>query len=225
MKGFFAISTVLFFIHAAYGQTDTTPQKPDEQIVVKKEYDEKGNMLRYDSTYSFQWRSDTAFSFPEFGGWQDMFSNGFPFRDLFSDSLFHDMPFFRDFPPRFFEDDTVFSHFPFEFDPFADDSSFLRRFSFQLDTTLFMGPDSSFLLPPGFIMPDMNSLKDLLKEFRDNQDTDPFSPFFYRQIPPGTGRFPDMEQQKEWNALIERHRREMEELRKKWEQKEEKKIY
>lgn len=225
MKEIFAFSAALFFIHAAYSQTGTSPQKPDEQIIVNKEYDQQGNLLRFDSTYSFQWHSDTTFTFPDFGGWQDMFNNGFPLRDLFSDSLFHDLPFFRDFPHRFFENDSVHQHFPFGFDPFARDSSFLRRFSFQFDTTLFMGPDSSFLLPPGFIMPDMNSLRDLLKEFGENQDSDPFSPFFYRRIPPGTGRFPDLEQQKEWDALIERHRKEMEELRKKWEQREEKKIY
>lgn len=225
MKGIFAISTVLFLIHAAYAQTGTTPQKPDEEIIVNKEFDEQGNLLRYDSTYSFQWRSDTTVEFPDFGGWHDIFSNGFPFRDLFSDSLFQDMPFFRDFPPRFFEDDSVTASFPYGFDPFADDSSFLRRFFFHFDTALFMGPDSSFLLPPGFIMPDMNSLKDLLKEFGENQGDGPFSPFFYRRIPPGTSRFPDLEQQKEWDALIERHQREMEELRKKWEQKEKKKIH
>lgn len=225
MKGIFSISAVLFLIHAAYAQKEITPQKPDEEIIVNKEYDEHGNLLRYDSTYSFQWRSDTTFSFPDFGGWQDMFSNAFPFRDMFTDSLFHDMPFFRDFPSRFFEEDSVDHPFPFGFDPFTSDSSFLRRFSFQFDTTLFMGPDSSFLLPPGFIIPEMNSLKDLLKEFGENQDSDPFSPFFYRQIPPGTDRFPDLEQQKEWDALIERHQREMEELRKKWEKMEEKKIY
>lgn len=224
MKGILAFSAAILFIHAAYGQTGTAPQKPDEQITVNKEFDEQGNLLRYDSIYSFRWHSDTAITFPEFGVWQDMFSHS-PLREYFSDSLLQNLPFFRDFAPHFFDHDSLPGHLPFHADPFINDSSFLRRFFFEFDTTLFSGPDSSFYFPPGFNLPDMKSLNDLLKEFGENQDAAPFSPYFYRPVPPGAGRFPDLEQQKEWDALIERHRREMEELYKKWENRENKKIY
>ncbi|MFA8433569.1 MAG: hypothetical protein ACEPOZ_03535 [Marinifilaceae bacterium] len=37
--------------------------KPNEEIKVNKEYDEQGNLIRYDSTYVYTWSSDSTFRF------------------------------------------------------------------------------------------------------------------------------------------------------------------
>jgi len=221
--------TILFIaaVIAMYNAADAQKRaernrQPDEQIIVNKEYDEHGNLLRYDSTYSFQWYSDTTFKFPDFGGWEDFFSRRSPFPDIFNDSLLRRLPFFRDFPNRFFSDEWQPSPFRFGF----PDSSFFRNFSFQRDTSFFMGPDSSFMLPPGFIMPNIKSLRDFFREFEDlDEFGDPSSRFFFNQPPPRFDRFLDRDMQEEWDNLMERHRQEMEELYRKWERKEQKRIY
>jgi hypothetical protein len=237
MKKYLSLIAASVLTIAAIAQSQT---KPGEEIIINKEFDEQGNLLRYDSTYTFMWQSDTTFRFPGFEEWEDIFQNQSPWHDLFSGDLFADstlteMPFFRDFPPHFFEDDQ--SPHPFRFDFGFPDSARFRNFSFQMDTTFFMGPDSSFLLPPGFFMPNMNSLRELLKEFRSGPGSEvPFSRFFWQpphgfhsepprggEVPPG--KFPDVEKRREWEKLMEKHRREMEELFRKWEKSEQNKIH
>lgn len=198
-------------------------RQPDEEIIVNKEFDQQGNLLRYDSSYSFQWFSDTTFTFPDFGGWEDVFNRRSPFQEFFfSDSILQGMPFFRDFPNRFFSDEGQPSPFRFGF----PDSSFFRNFSFQLDTSFFMGPDSSFMLPPGFIMPNMKSLRDFFSELEQwDEGINPNPRLFFDQPAPRFDRFLDRDMQEEWNELMEKHHREMEELYRKWEHKQQKKIY
>ena len=110
---------VLPAIHPAMGQ-DPGPDslaRPEEKWEVKKEYDEHGNLIYYDSSYSRTWKH---FDFPELGDWQKL-------EDL--DSMFGDFFFqmpqgfdhFRNFPDsawtdRFFPD----SMFQDAFVPFED---------------------------------------------------------------------------------------------------------
>ncbi len=218
------IAAVIAIVYAAYAQKRTgESNQPDEKIIVNKEFDEQGNLLRYDSTYSFQWFYDTTFTFPGFRGWEDFFNQRKPFPDSFlSDSIMKSMPLFRDFPNRFFSDDWQPMPFRFGF----PDSSFIRNFSFQLDTSFFMGPDSSFMLPPGFIMPNMRSLRDFFNEFGDMDEFGgPILRFFFDQPSLPFDRFMDKDNQHEWNNLMEKHRRELEELYRKWEEQEQKKVY
>jgi len=97
------IAAVTVFTIAATAQTSIeNNRKPDERIIVNKEFDEQGNLLRYDSAYSFQWFSDTTFSLPDFGGWETFFNKGKSFPNFFNDSMLFDMPFFKNFPKDFF---------------------------------------------------------------------------------------------------------------------------
>jgi len=223
------IAAVTLLITANAQSKNEIKKEPGEKIIVNKEFDEQGNLINYDSTYTFMWQSDTTFRFPGFEEWVDLFKNQSHWNDLFSgdpfaDSTLTQMPFFRDFPPYFFEDDS--SPHPFRFDFGFPDSAMFRNFSFQMDTTFFMGPDSSFLLPPGFFMPNMNSLRYLLEKFRTRPDSgDPFSPFFFGQPPHLPRQFPDGEKQLEWDNLMEKHRREMDDLFRKWEKSEQNKIH
>ncbi|MFZ5429770.1 MAG: hypothetical protein ACOZDD_06025 [Bacteroidota bacterium] len=215
------IAAVFLQLAASAQNQRENSKSPDEEIRVNREYDERGNLLRYDSSYIFRWHNDTTFQFPDFGGWNDIFNRQSPFLDLFqgtfpSDSLWSGMPLFRDLPGRFFDSPEWFGAFSFP------DSSLFQNFSFQWDSTLFIGPDSTFILPPGFIMPNMNSLRDLLKDFGEFPDE--FAPFFGhpdRRF----DRFSDEKIMQEWQELMEKHKREMDELYRKWEKSEKQQIY
>lgn len=218
------LAAVLIVANAAAQKKNDNKKQPDEQIIVNKEYDEQGNLLKYDSTYTFEWYSDTSFHFPGFDGWKDFFGQQAPHRNFFPDDLFADsimprMPFFRDFPDSFFEDEWPSEGFRFHFG--GPDSMFFRNFSFHQDTAFFFGPDSSFFLPPGFVLPDMKSFRDFFDEFGDLQDAEsPMLRYFFEEPPRRFDRFQNEEQQREWEQLMEKHHREMEELQRKWEKKE-----
>ncbi len=55
MKTFLiACTCFMFFVHGViHSQEENTTKKPDERITVNKEYDDRGNLIRYDSIYSY----------------------------------------------------------------------------------------------------------------------------------------------------------------------------
>jgi len=76
-------------------QTDRKSKSPKEDIKVNREYDENGNLIRFDSLYSYSWSGDTTFlksfspeDFPD------------PFR-FFSDSTFRGNSIFDGFDQMF----------------------------------------------------------------------------------------------------------------------------
>jgi hypothetical protein len=100
---------------------DTEPGRksdPDVKWEVRKEYDEHGNLIYYDSSCSQTWKH---FDFPGPGG-------GYAFEDL--DSLFGE---FFHFPEGMFE------HHPFAFRPFSEFVDSLDL-DFYLDSSIFHGP-------------------------------------------------------------------------------------
>ncbi len=55
---FFIVFLAMFFMYSctkAQKEEFTNTNKPKVHIDVKKEYDDKGNIVRYDSTYSWFW--------------------------------------------------------------------------------------------------------------------------------------------------------------------------
>jgi hypothetical protein len=73
---------------------------PKEDIKVNREYDENGNLIKFDSLYSYSWSGDTLLldsihpsNFP------DPFGNNFNF---LSDSSFFELPFIQGFDQHFF---------------------------------------------------------------------------------------------------------------------------
>ena len=88
---------------------------PKEDVKVNREYDDKGNLIRFDSLHSYSWSSDTTFlkSFSP-KDFSDQLDDQFNF---FSDSTFRGNSFFKDF-------DNLFAQ------PFDDeqDSVLLKKF-------------------------------------------------------------------------------------------------
>lgn len=87
------------------------PSKPDVQIKVNKELDKDGNVIRYDSSYTWSWSSDGSRPFPS---------------DFFTDSNKTD--FFKPFENNFFFGNDLKENY---FDPFgfSNDSVFNDYFS------------------------------------------------------------------------------------------------
>lgn len=83
----------------------SNPNKPDVRIKVNKEFDNKGNITRYDSTYSYSWSGNGQIPMDadsllkkfnhnfSFGGDIDSMFNHFGFSSPFDDSPFFNQPF------------------------------------------------------------------------------------------------------------------------------------
>lgn len=203
---------------ASAQQKEKKKNVPDEEIKVQREFDDKGNLIRYDSLRVFRWSTDSLFQFQPGKGWESFLGKNFL-------DQFLDQPFFNDsalsfpgnkFPFRFFDEEELFRHFR----EFEADTSFFRDYLFHNDTSFFMGPDSSFVLPPGFFFPGFKGF-DESWEFPGFLFEDPYPgnlPDFGGSDQPFR-RFTDPEQQKEWEMLIEKQQQEMKEFRKRWENK------
>ena len=118
MKHFVLFSvTNLFLIISPIAQNKDKKQNlPKENSKVTKEYDEKGNLTKFDSVYSYSWSSDTTILKPnESKDFQRMFGHDF---DFFSDSAFSGNSFFNNL-------DQIFAN-PFNE---ARDSIFVKQFN------------------------------------------------------------------------------------------------
>lgn len=96
---FFIILFSCFFLNSMAQKSDMKPKAPKEDIKVNREYDEKGNLIKFDSIYSYSWSGDStlmnSFSPEDF---QKSFGGHFGF---FSDSTFFNHSFFKDFEQMF----------------------------------------------------------------------------------------------------------------------------
>lgn len=219
MKSTTILSMCMVFLTVSAIAQKATPKKnaPEEKITVKKEYDENGNLIGFDSLRVWSWSGDSTFQFQFKNGWEQFFGKRFPdkeFRFPFqTDSLFPNLPFSR-FHFGFPQHDRFSDYFFNE----PDDSAFFKNFLFHTDTSLFMGPNSSFLLPPGFFIPDMKGLNDLEEFLKDH-----FRSFSPEDDPDGFDlqspyrRFFDPRQQEEWEKLMKKQQEELREFNKKWE--------
>ncbi|MCF8371167.1 MAG: hypothetical protein K9H64_06080 [Bacteroidales bacterium] len=106
----------LFVSTQAYCQIQPQqPNEPKEDIKVNREYDENGNMIRYDSTYTWSWSSngenesipDSMFQFNNGFGNFSIFDMDSLFQQfntmmpgtMFPDSMFFNDPFFQGVDP------------------------------------------------------------------------------------------------------------------------------
>ncbi len=89
-----------------YSQNQKSNQ-PDEQISINKEYDNNGNITRYDSTYSWTWSNNGNQNI------NDSMSVKIP--DIFNDKFFFDNQFNNQFnilnDTIFFGSDSMFNNF------------------------------------------------------------------------------------------------------------------
>lgn len=85
----FSVFCLLFFNCSGQDKTQKTEEniiKPDENITVNKEYDEFGNLKRYDSIYSYSYSSNGKMS----DSLKLQFEKNFNKHSLFKDSFFDD---------------------------------------------------------------------------------------------------------------------------------------
>jgi hypothetical protein len=192
-------------------QQQNNTNLPDEQTIVSKKFDDKGNLIGYDSTSIFSWKMDTTFNFGvpadslshlwNFSGieqlmnefWSDsIFGNSRvprqPFTFGFRFSPFGDQP---DDPRQHMFSDSLFAHeFPFQFD------SLFFNFDFNTEEEFHHQFNKKF----------MDDVEERMNRFFFHDETTVFP------------NFENEEQRKEWEQLMEKHRREMESLRKKWQE-------
>lgn len=112
---------------------DIKKSQPKEDIKVTREYDEQGNLIRFDSTYTYNWSSDTTLL--NSMGPMDLDKI---FKDHFSS--FGDTNFFEDFDQQFFSffgnkrDSAMLKNFnweQFNLFGFENDSVPLRKREFD----------------------------------------------------------------------------------------------
>jgi hypothetical protein len=199
-------------------KSEKQKSSPDEEIKVRREYDKDGNLIRFDSLRVFKWSGDSLFRFSPDGGWADFFGKEFPFNQFGMDSPGDSLLSFKSpkgFPSfRFFGEDDFLKKFGSD-----ADSSFFRDFMFLDDSSFFIGPHSSLMLPPGFFAPGQQGFRDLEHFF--GQDFESLFPdrFFN---PPGKD-LPEEDlfsprQREEWEKMMRRHQQEQEEFFKRWNQ-------
>lgn len=211
-KSVFITFVLLFAGTAICAQQQNEQKEPDEQVIVKKQYDEQGNLIQYDSVYYHKWTTDTTFHFG-FPGDARSFGRDFPGIERFMNEFRNDSVFGKGtFPPQPFS-------FGFRFSPFDDedfqnrykpdfpDSLLLFDFPYRFDSLFFnfdFGPSQK--LPHQFDEKFFEDFEERLNRhfFRFRDENFAF---------PG---FKNEEHRQEWEELMEKHRRELEELQNKW---------
>ena len=164
---------------------DKKQNQPKENSKVTKEYDEKGNLTKFDSVYTYSWSSDSAFqnSFSP-KDFPNMFGEDFGF---FSDSTFKGHSFFDEFDQLFaqpfngvrdsmlmkqFKQFQNFRNFDFDGDSIAPNSSnfddFLGRMTpNKNDSILSKYPRNSLGLHPKSMEEMMKMLQFQMQEMEE----------------------------------------------------------
>lgn len=180
MKKLILFMVMLFPVTLVFGQEKPKSKGPDQQISVNKQYDEKGNLIQYDSSIVRGWSSDTTLnmaginalrkemeSFMKGGGFGNFFGDSTepandPFRDLHQDFSEH---FNKNNPDSAFNrNDTTGMQMPGL--PFADfdkmREQMMQQFGqfFQNDSVYPGNQNFNFLF-------DQDELKKLQREFEE----------------------------------------------------------
>ncbi len=203
------VAVLMCSVTLLHGQEKNKTKDPDEQIIVNKKYDDAGNLIQFDSTYVHKWSSDSTFHF-SFPDNDFFFGKGFPGTEEFLHGFMNDsalgginVPGFFHFSP--FEDDEFFMPFRYNLP-----DSLMENFSFKMDSSLFYFPfDTLGTFQHGLVFPDLDQFhKQLNEQFGQ-------MPNYNLNVP----QFKNEKQKEEWDKLIKKHQKELEELQKKWEQK------
>lgn len=139
MKRFSIIALALsLFLVSCNGQTEKDENKtkkdtikPSENIKVNKEYDEEGNLVRYDSTYTSFYsniENDTIRADSIFSSFMDIFNNSYPF----SNKFYFNQLFFQDSLLKydFYKDDFFMNRYRnnlFKMDKLFEDMDSLKN--------------------------------------------------------------------------------------------------
>lgn len=198
-KMIFALLCIFGMVHLSAQELNKN-ENPDEQIIVKKEYDENGNLIKYDSTYVHQWSPDSTFTFPfeedfAFDGSIRDFMNNF-----MNDSLMTGFGFPHHFSLPLFDEDFFMNPLDFSF----PDSLLLKQFRVDHDSLFNRNFSFHHSFPHDFGFPDMDEIHKKMEEHLNQ---------FGFENPD----FKSKQQQDEWEKLMEKQQKEKEEFLKKWE--------
>ncbi|MFG6686001.1 hypothetical protein ACGK9U_05415 [Mariniflexile sp. HNIBRBA6329] len=127
MKTLKFIPIFFFLFYNCNAQTKQNSEekalKPDENIQVNKEYDEFGNLTKYDSIYSYSYSSNGKLS----DSIKLKFKNHFSNHSFFNDSFFDD----------FFKQDSITGHFNphnFFYDGFINQDEHIKSMMKRMDS-------------------------------------------------------------------------------------------
>jgi len=195
-----SLATFLIILFCASFQIQAQKNTPDEKSTVNKDYDENGNLIKYDSTYVWQWNSDSTMNF-SFDN-NIAFGKEFPgfFGEFNADSIFEKFGLSNKNGLMPFNDEDFFRHFQHS----IPDSTIVQGFPFEADSTFMFHFGDQF--PGNFNFPELEELqKQLEEQFKQHSFNPP--------------DFNSPEQQEEWEKLMKKQQKEKEELMKKWEGK------
>ena len=122
MKRVFILIIMAVAVSPVFAQKKSAGKMPDEQIKVKRQYDDKGNLIGYDSTCVRSWSlADTTMTPADIGKMQKEMKNlfGDDFNRFFSDSTKMGTDPYRDMHEKFFKH---FQEMPRARGPFEGDS-------------------------------------------------------------------------------------------------------
>lgn len=110
MKRLVYLFVFLLTANWTFAQKDTANIAPQSQIKVNKEYDENGNLIRYDSSYVSSWSSDSTFTMMDMDSLRNQmnFFFGDNFDSFFNDSTLFDHGSFEDLHRKFFDEHQKF---------------------------------------------------------------------------------------------------------------------
>jgi len=188
---------ILLLLSTAFLQAAAQDNKPEEKTVVNKEFDEKGNLIRYDSTFVWSWSGDSAFQF-EFPVNSFFSGNGFPgFDESILDSAFSNQFNNHLFNFEPFQNDDFFSHFQQQF----GDSASSKQFDFPGDSAFVFPFEFGNSFGNDFFSKDFDAIHEILmKQLNDMNSEKP--------------DFESKEEGKEWNELLEKQKIERQEMKK-----------
>ena len=211
MKKTIFLSAIAFIAaQTAFAQQQEDQKSPDEQVIVNKKYDEQGNLIEYDSTYFHKWTTDSTFHFGVPG---DKSLKHWDFSEIekFLNEFWNDSAFRNHtYTPKPFS-------FGFEFSPFGEDSdwsnprlhsdSLFQNFPYRIDSLFFKFGTTPFLdkqpeVDHRFFEDFEERLKEHFYRYRDEDYVFP--------------EFENFQHQQEYEQLLEKHRKELDELKEKW---------
>lgn len=199
MKNLLLIMLILTF-GFSFTHAQKNQSKPEEKTFVNKEFDEDGNLIKYDSTFVWSWSGDSAFQF-EFPKNEFFEGKNFPgFEEMFADSAFANQFNHQFFGLEPFNNEEFFKQFEHQF----PDSAFSGQFEFFGDSANVFPFDLGNGFSDEFFSNDFEQLHKELRRQLGEMDS---------KMP----RFESDEQRKVWEELLQKQQKEKEELLKKWE--------
>ena len=147
----FPLFCLIFFNCTGQDKQKTKNQaiNPDENITVNKEFDEHGNLIKYDSIYSYSYSSGNKLN----DSIKMQFKKHFNTHSLFNDSFFED----------FFQIDSTtgrFNHRNFFFDGFTNQDEEIKSMMKRMDSIqqLFFNQNQRSIIPAEPLKPEQKRI-------------------------------------------------------------------